>query len=101
MPVYRAMAAQTRNFHTLEHVFALANPTDPIQSLAALFHDLVYHQVDLGFSVGIQELITPYIAQKMAKFLSRNSQMKKSWIYFCAEDLWFTARRTSVANQWP
>jgi hypothetical protein len=62
--VYRAMAAQSRNFHTLEHVFDLADPTDPIQSLAALFHDLVYYQVDLGFSAGLQELITPYIEQK-------------------------------------
>ncbi|MCX6050457.1 MAG: hypothetical protein NT075_35625 [Chloroflexi bacterium] len=76
--VYRAMAAQTRNFHTLEHVFALADPTDPIQSLAALFHDLVYHQVDLGFSVGIQELIAPYIEQKNGEIFVAKQPNEKS-----------------------
>ncbi len=76
--VYRAMAAQTRKFHTLDHVFALADPTDPIQSLAALFHDLVYHQVDLGFSVGLQELITPYIEQKNGEIFVTSQPNEKS-----------------------
>lgn len=76
--VYRAMAAQTRKFHTLDHVFALADPTDPIQSLAALFHDLVYYQVDLGFSVGLQELIMPYIEQKNGEIFVAYQPNEKS-----------------------
>ena len=67
--VYKAMAAQTRNFHTLDHVFSLADALDPIQTLAALFHDIVYYQVDMGFASGLQEIITPYIKQKNASLL--------------------------------
>lgn len=62
--VYKAMAAQTRNFHTLEHVFNLAEANDPIRTLAAFFHDIVYYQVDMGFASGIQESIAPYVRQK-------------------------------------
>ncbi len=59
--INRAMSAQERDFHSPEHIFDLANPDDPYISLAALFHDVVYFQVDLGFSPDIEELISPYI----------------------------------------
>ncbi len=59
--IHKAMTLQTRHFHTLEHVFSFSSSGDPIQSLAALFHDIVYHQVDMGFLPEIEELIAPYI----------------------------------------
>jgi hypothetical protein len=61
--VHRAMTLQTRHFHTLEHVFSFTSAADPIQSLAALFHDIVYFQVDEGFIPEIQEIIAPFIQQ--------------------------------------
>ncbi len=61
--VHRAMTLQTRHFHTLEHVFSFTSAADPIQSLAALFHDIVYFQVDEGFIPEIQEIIAPFIHQ--------------------------------------
>ena len=70
--VYKAMAAQTRNFHTLDHVFSLADATDPIQTLAALFHDIVYYQVDMGFAPGVQEIILPFIKQKNGEIFIGN-----------------------------
>ena len=59
--VNRAMSAQQRSFHTPEHIFDLADPEDPHITLAALFHDLVYYQVDRGFSEEIADLLEPYI----------------------------------------
>src|SRR5271157_4179570 len=47
--INEAMTAGARSFHTPEHVFALVDPGNPHSTLAALFHDLVYYQVDLGF----------------------------------------------------
>lgn len=44
--VHRAMASHTRLFHTHEHVLDLVDPGDPLGTLAALFHDLVYVHVD-------------------------------------------------------
>lgn len=62
--VHRAMTLGTRHFHTLEHVFSFTSEADPIQSLAALFHDIVYYQVDEGFIPEIYDIITPYIQWK-------------------------------------
>ncbi len=59
--IHRAMTVQARHFHNLEHVFNFLNPDNPIQSLAALYHDIVYYQVDMGFSPAIWGSIAPYI----------------------------------------
>jgi hypothetical protein len=59
--VHRGMSAQQRNFHTPEHIFDLADESDPHVTLAALFHDLVYYQVDRGFSADIGDLLEPYV----------------------------------------
>jgi len=61
--IHRSMSIEARHFHTPEHVLHLANAADPIQSLAALFHDIVYYQVDRGFSPEIYGCISPYILE--------------------------------------
>jgi hypothetical protein len=66
--IHRGMTAQARHFHTLEHVFAFVDSNEPISILASLYHDIVYYQVDLGFSPYIWELISPYILQTDAGF---------------------------------
>lgn len=67
--VHRAMTAQARHFHTLEHVFTFVDVNDPIRNLAALYHDIVYFQVDMGFSPPIWEMISPYVRQENAAFI--------------------------------
>ncbi len=47
--VNNGMSVQGRSFHTPEHIFDLADESNPYLSLAALFHDLVYYHVDAGF----------------------------------------------------
>ena len=59
--INRAMSMQQRSFHTPEHIFDLANPEDAHGTLTALFHDIVYFQVDQGFLPEIKELLNPYI----------------------------------------
>ena len=48
--VHAALSAPGREFHNHEHVLALADGSDgdPIDVLAALYHDAVYVQVDQG-----------------------------------------------------
>ena len=62
--VYRAMTAQARYFHTLDHIFHLVDPQNAIVSLSALYHDIVYFQVDEGFSPQIWELLSAYIRRE-------------------------------------
>ncbi len=47
--VHRAMESKTRTYHTAGHVFGMCEDMNPRQVLAALFHDLVYYQLDGGF----------------------------------------------------
>lgn len=61
--IHRGMTAQARHFHTLEHVFTFVDSNDPIRTLAALYHDIVYYNVDMGFAAHIWELLHPYIRQ--------------------------------------
>jgi len=55
--INEAMSAGARSFHTPEHVFDLVDPGNPHTTLAALFHDLVYYQVDQGFTAQIGDAI--------------------------------------------
>ena len=55
--INEAMTAGGRSFHTPEHVFALVDDRNPHTTLAALFHDLVYYQVDLGFIPEIAQAV--------------------------------------------
>ncbi len=59
--INRAMTAQARSFHTPEHVFDLIDPDNPVANLAALFHDLVYYNVDHGFIPPVAAAVEPGI----------------------------------------
>jgi hypothetical protein len=49
MLVHHSMDSKTRAFHTTRHVFSLGEGMKPLQVLAAIFHDVVYYQLDDGF----------------------------------------------------
>ncbi|MBV5298675.1 MAG: hypothetical protein JZU64_11255 [Rhodoferax sp.] len=55
--VNQSMAAATRVFHTDSHVFNLCRGLQPLQVLAALFHDVVYYQIDGGFPAPAAQLL--------------------------------------------
>jgi len=59
--IHRAMRMQHRSFHTPEHIFDLSDPSNPHTTLAALFHDLVYFQVDDGFHQEIETILSSFI----------------------------------------
>ena len=71
--IHRAMTVQARHFHTLEHVFTFVDPADPIRTVAALYHDIVYYQVDMGFSPQILDLISPYVRHENGEFYVADS----------------------------
>lgn len=59
--VNKAMSTQARSFHTAEHVFNLARQDQPLQILAALFHDIVYYSIDQGFIPEIEDILINYV----------------------------------------
>ena len=66
--IYSAMSNPARNYHNLDHVFNFIEPHDPILYLAAVFHDLVYYQVDDGILPELQSLIEPYLRRENGQF---------------------------------
>lgn len=57
MIVQFAMDSKTRAYHTSAHIFELCDRMNPHQVLAALFHDLVYYQLDDGFPEATADLL--------------------------------------------
>ncbi|MBN1649619.1 MAG: hypothetical protein JW874_16390 [Spirochaetales bacterium] len=59
--VNKAMSSQARSFHTPQHIFDLVDAKQPIITLAALFHDIVYYQIDKGFIPEILKHLRKYV----------------------------------------
>jgi hypothetical protein len=77
-----AMSAHGRNYHNLDHVFSFVDPNDPICTLAAMYHDVVYYQVDQGFTPEILSIIIPFIYELEGEFyISKNIQEKDRLIW--------------------
>jgi hypothetical protein len=61
--IIQTMTGRWRSFHTPNHIFEVGEGGDAIEVISAIFHDLVYVQVDQGISVNISRYISPYIKQ--------------------------------------
>ncbi len=59
--VHQALSSRAREFHTHQHVLDLVAKADPLETLAALYHDTVYVQVDLDVPQHFAELLAPLI----------------------------------------
>jgi hypothetical protein len=58
--IVQPMTGTWRHFHTPQHIFDVGGTEDPIEVLAALFHDLVYVQVDLSVNFNLSYYIAPF-----------------------------------------
>ena len=57
--IYQVMSARYRIFHTMEHIFTASEGSSGASTFAALFHDIVYYQVDKR----IHPLLMPHQAE--------------------------------------
>jgi hypothetical protein len=58
--IVQPMTGPWRFFHTPQHIFEVGGSKDPIEILAALFHDLVYVQVDWSIHFNVGYYISPF-----------------------------------------
>ncbi|HEY9743854.1 MAG TPA: hypothetical protein V6C90_25480 [Coleofasciculaceae cyanobacterium] len=71
--IIQTMTGPWRHFHTPDHIFEvggsfeISGTADAVEVLAALFHDLVYVQVDQGVSINIGSYIAPFIKEVKGK----------------------------------
>ncbi|MDT8991507.1 hypothetical protein RQP54_11610 [Curvibacter sp. APW13] len=69
MVVHRCMGAPSRAYHDTAHVFALCTGATPIQTLAALFHDTVYCQLDAGLPSALQPVLAKVVREHDGQLL--------------------------------
>ena len=61
--IHAALSAAGREFHNHEHVIDLVEDSDPLEVIAALYHDAVYIQVDLGPPRSMRDELASVLAQ--------------------------------------
>jgi len=61
--IVQTMTGPWRYFHTPEHIFEVGGSENAIEVLAALFHDVVYVQVDQSVNFNLTYYIAPFIRQ--------------------------------------
>lgn len=69
--IIQTMSGPWRYFHTPEHIFEVGGSEDPIEVLAALFHDVVYVQVDQSVNFNLTYYLVPFIRQVGERLLIR------------------------------
>ena len=62
--VHSAMESPRRRYHCSEHALHLCEGMPPRQVLAAVFHDVVYYQLDAGFPTRVTHLLTPLVSKQ-------------------------------------
>ena len=62
--VHSAMESPRRRYHCSEHALYMCEGMSPRQVLAAVFHDLVYYQLDDGFPARVTHLLTPLVSKQ-------------------------------------
>ncbi|MEG3941465.1 hypothetical protein QT995_25405 [Microcoleus sp. S36b_A3] len=70
--IIQTMRGPWRYFHTSEHIFEVGGSVDPIEVLAALFHDLVYVQVDQGVSFNISSALCPFVKEVRSQLIIKD-----------------------------
>jgi hypothetical protein len=70
--IVQPMMGVWRFFHTPEHLFEVGGDDDAIEIIAALFHDLVYVQVDHSINFNISHYITPWIREEQGRLWVRD-----------------------------
>jgi hypothetical protein len=61
--IHAALSAAGREFHNHDHVIDLVADGDPLEIIAALYHDAIYIQVDLGPPRSMRDELSSVLAQ--------------------------------------
>lgn len=82
--VHNAMDQGRRAYHTSAHVFEVCQGMNPRQTLAALFHDTVYYQVDGGFPHRAEPILAPLVRIKNDRMVLKTILPDDTGLALCA-----------------
>jgi len=66
--VFDSMSHPGRNFHNVFHIFDVAKGLQGLSVIAAVFHDVVYFQVDQGFKNSIKPYVNDVVIEHGSEF---------------------------------
>ena len=69
--IVKTMTGPWRYFHSTEHIFEVGGSTDAIEVLAALFHDIVYVQIDGSVNFNLTYYLAPLIEEEQGELFIR------------------------------
>jgi hypothetical protein len=72
--ITECMTHPNRCFHCPAHIFDVADGGDAIEVVAALFHDIVYVQVDGGINVNLSAYIAPFVKEVRGRLMIRPAE---------------------------
>ena len=88
--VHHSMDGKARVFHTTRHVFSVGEDLKPLQVLAALFHDVVYYQLDGGLPARVATLLEGVTDEKDGALYLREIEPGDSATTLCADIFGFS-----------
>lgn len=69
--IVQTMTGPWRYFHSTEHIFEVGGHTNGIEVLAALFHDIVYVQIDGSVNFNLTYYLVPFIEEDRGQLFIR------------------------------
>jgi len=91
MVVHSSMESPRRRYHCSAHALYMCEGMAPRQVLAALFHDVVYYQLDNGFPPRVTNLLQPLVGLQGADLVLRKSIAEDPAMQLCLEIFGFQA----------
>ena len=80
--IVQTMDSPWRDFHSTDHIFEVGRNGDAIEVLAALFHDIVYVQVDKSINFNLTYYLAPFIEEERGKlFIREQSELPEDAIF--------------------
>lgn len=80
--IVQTMTGPWRYFHSNEHIFTVGGSGDGIEILAALFHDIVYVQVDGSVNFNLTYYLAPFIREEMGQLYIKDQTEYQSNVTF-------------------
>jgi hypothetical protein len=91
MVVHSSMESPRRRYHCSAHALYMCEGMAPRQVLAAMFHDVVYYQLDNGFPTRVAHLLQPLVGLQGTDLVLRKTSGEDPAIQLCLELFGFQA----------
>ena len=93
MIVHSAMENRKRFYHNSMHVFEICEDLNPRQILAALFHDVVYYQLDGCFPQQSASLLNSIVRSENGSFILLDIDKDDALLQMCAHIFGFKSEQ--------